>query len=89
MPYHPQTNGSAERVHQTLQRMIGKLDPEKTPEVARAHRIRADRLQCYTVPGDRLLSILPYVRAETPVACGPVIPDSETLENGPVPSTNM
>ena len=27
--YHPQTNGSAERVHQTLQRMIGKLDPEK------------------------------------------------------------
>ena len=26
-PYHPQTNGSAERVHQTLQRMIGKLDP--------------------------------------------------------------
>ena len=29
IPYHPQTNGSAERVHQTLQRMIGKLDPEK------------------------------------------------------------
>ena len=29
MPYHPQTNGSAERVHQTLQRMIGKLDPKK------------------------------------------------------------
>ena len=28
-PYHPQTNGLAERVHQTLQRMIGKLDPEK------------------------------------------------------------
>ena len=28
-PYHLQTNGSAERVHQTLQRMIGKLDPEK------------------------------------------------------------
>ena len=27
--YHPQTNGSAERVHQTLQHMIGKLDPEK------------------------------------------------------------
>ena len=29
MPYHPQTNESAERVHQTLQHMIGKLDLEK------------------------------------------------------------
>ena len=28
MPCHPQSNGSAKRVHQTLQRMIGKLDPE-------------------------------------------------------------
>ena len=28
-PYHPQTNGSAERVHQTLQRAISKLNPEK------------------------------------------------------------
>ena len=28
-PYHPQTNRLAERVCQTLQRMIGKLDPEK------------------------------------------------------------
>ena len=28
-PDHPQGNGSAERVHQTLQRMIGKLDPDK------------------------------------------------------------
>ena len=27
-PYHPQSNGSAERVHQMLWRMIGKLDPE-------------------------------------------------------------
>ena len=29
MPYHPQRNRSAERVPQTLQYMIGKLDPEK------------------------------------------------------------
>ena len=28
-PYHPQSNGSAKRVHQTLCQMIGKLDPEK------------------------------------------------------------
>ena len=28
-PYHPQSNGSAEHVHQTLQRMIGKLDPDQ------------------------------------------------------------
>ena len=28
-PYHPQTNGAAERVHQTLQCMIGKLYLEK------------------------------------------------------------
>ena len=28
MLFHPQANGSAERVHQTLRRMIGKLDPE-------------------------------------------------------------
>ena len=28
-PYHPQMNGSTKRVHQTLKRMIGKLDPEK------------------------------------------------------------
>ena len=27
-PYHPQSNGSAKRVHQTLWRMIGKLNPE-------------------------------------------------------------
>ena len=29
MPYHPQTNGAVERVHQTLRRMIAKMDPDK------------------------------------------------------------
>ena len=29
MPYHPQMNGSTKRVQETLQCMIGKLDPEK------------------------------------------------------------
>ena len=28
-PYHPQSHGSAKRVHQTLRQMIGKLDPER------------------------------------------------------------
>ena len=28
-PYHPQTNGAIKRVHQTLSRMIAKMDPEK------------------------------------------------------------
>ena len=28
-PYHPQTNGAIERVHQTLRRMIAKMEPEK------------------------------------------------------------
>ena len=29
LPYHPQTNGTIERVHQTLRRMIAKMDPKK------------------------------------------------------------
>ena len=28
-PYHSQTNGTIKRVHQTLRRMIAKMDPEK------------------------------------------------------------
>ena len=28
-PYHPQTNGTIERVRQTLRRMIAKMDPDK------------------------------------------------------------
>ena len=63
--------------------------PGKTPEMARAHWIRIDRLQCYSVTGDRVLPVLFNVRAEAQVACRPTIPDSETTENGPVLSMNM
>ena len=28
-PYHPQSNGQVERVHQTLLRMIGKLERKR------------------------------------------------------------
>ena len=30
MPYHPQTNGLVERLHQTIMKMIRKLDEEKS-----------------------------------------------------------
>ena len=36
-PYHPQTNGAVERVHQTLRRMITKMDPEKGPNGPRIY----------------------------------------------------
>ena len=29
LPYHPQINGAVKRVHQTLRRMIAKMDPDK------------------------------------------------------------
>ena len=74
-PYHPQTNGSAERVHQTLQRMIGKLDPEKRKKVAGPHWINYHCLQLYKVVGDRILPVLPYVQVQTPVTHPPTFPD--------------
>ena len=76
-PYHPQGNGSAERVHQTLQRMIGKLDPEKASEMAGAHRINDYCLQYYAVSGDRVFSVFPHVWAETAVTCRLAFPDSK------------
>ena len=65
-PYHPQTNGSAKRVHLMLQRMIGKLDPEKRKKWP-AHMINNHCLQFNKVTGDRVFPVLPYVREEAPV----------------------
>ena len=62
-PYHLQTNGAAERVHQTLQRMIGKLEPEKRRKWP-AHIgsiIIAYNSTRSLVTG--VLPVLPYVRA--------------------------
>ena len=44
-PYHPQTNGSAERVHQTLQRMMGQAGSGEKEEVTGPHRINHHCLQ--------------------------------------------
>ena len=65
-PYHPQSNGSAERVHQMLPRMIGKLDPDKMPEMAGTPGICAHSLQCYPIFSYGVFPILPNVWPKTP-----------------------
>ena len=62
-PYHPQTNGSAERVHQTLQCMIGKLDPEKRRKWLANIGSIIIAYNLYKVPGDWVFPVLPYVWA--------------------------
>ena len=70
-PYHPQSNGSAKRVHQTLQRMIGKLDPEccrKWP----AHL--GSMLIAYNTTRSLVTGFSPYYlmfgrRPQLPIAC--------------------
>ena len=57
--------------------------PGKTPEMAQAHWIHADRLQCYSVTGNWVLPVLFNVRAEAEVTCRPTIPDSEQLRMDP------
>ena len=63
-PYHPQSNSSAERVHQTLRRMIGKLDLEH-PEMAGTFGVRAHSLQRYPILSYGVFTILPNVWPET------------------------
>ena len=66
-PYHPQTNGAIERVHQTLRRMIAKMDPDKRAKWPSAFRAYTNCLQCNKVTDNRLLALFPYVWASTKI----------------------
>ena len=77
LPYHPQTNGTMERVHQTLRRMIAKMDPEEKGQMALKLRTHTDCLQCYTVTDNRLLTLFLNVWASTKITSQPSIPDRE------------
>ena len=63
-PYHPQMNGSAERVNQTLWQMIGELDPGTLLEVARTPQTHPHSLQCYRITSYGLFPVLPNVWLE-------------------------
>ena len=65
-PYHLQMNGSAERVHQTLQRMIGKIRPGEKEKVAVSYRFHTDSLQFDEINGYGVLPVLSHVRAKAP-----------------------
>ena len=54
-PYHPQSNGQVERVHQTLMRMIGKLDtsekkhwPEHIASICHAYNATRSQVTGYS-----------------------------------------
>ena len=61
MPYHPQSNGAVERVHQVLCRMIGKLDN-------RRHKKWPDHLgtitHTYNLTRSQVTGYSPYFLAE-------------------------
>ena len=55
-PYHPQTNGAVERVHQTLERMITKLDskwhrkwPEHLSSITHAYNSTRSQIMGYSL----------------------------------------
>ena len=75
LPYHPQTNGAVKRVHQTLRRMIAKMDPDKRAKWPSHLGAYTDCLQCNKVTYNRLLTLLPHVWASTKITSRPSIPD--------------
>ena len=82
-PYHPQTNGSAERVHQTLQCMIGKLDLEKRKKwpahigsIIIAYNSTRSLVTGYS-------PLLPYVWEEAPVTHRLVVPNAQDTNVDP------
>ena len=77
LPYHLQTNGPIERVHQTLRRMIAKNGPQEKSQMALTFRAYTNRLQYDTVTDNRLLALFPNVRASTKITSQPSIPDRE------------
>ena len=68
--YHPQGNGQVEQAHQTLGRMIGKLEDEYKGQWPR-HLSKPTHAYNSTITGychNQLLAPLPYVWAKVPVA---------------------
>ena len=74
-PYHPQTNGAVERVHQNPQKNDSQDGPQQKSQMALAFRAYTDCLQCDKVTDNRLLALLPHVRASTKITSRPPIPD--------------
>ena len=74
-PYHPQMNGAIERVHQTLRRMIAKMDRDKRAKwpshlgpILIAYNATRSLITGY-------YTLFPHVRASTKVTSRPPIPD--------------
>ena len=73
-PYHPQTNGTIERVHQTLRRMIAKMNPEKR---AKWPSHLGPILIAYNVARSLITDYLPYFLMFGQITSPPSIPDRE------------
>ena len=65
-PYHPQSNGSAERVHENVTTNDWEARSRKMPEMASTPGICAHSLQCYPIFSYGVFPILLNVWLETP-----------------------